>query len=302
MLIALNLQFFLITLNDGKKHNKLHKKFMKNKRNLKQDTVTENPEITEVTEATEITEYDNEEDTTSTVTHFLPDITPSLTRRTTTTITTTPEPLTNFTDAKSVEAEIREALDDFERSMIENLDDFLIDTRERADTETSRIFELLEKDEIYNLFEGKCMNDQLTTFDQFETSLDAFVKIHMEHEFEGFEDFVQKSFKKFNNPFQDYVRANLETPLTTALRYNKVEKGKSIYCANTFVPEIVDFIENGYGDILDCYVIDLYYNETDVYQDIITSLYRETASYLTTCTNAACFKRVKFKFLKIKSL
>jgi hypothetical protein len=270
----------------------LKQKFHKIKRNLKQEGETATTEETHVTES----ENNDEDEEETTVTHFLPDITPSMLRTTSRPTTTTPEPFINFTDAKSVEEEVREALGDFERSMVENLDDFLIDAKEKTETETSRVFELFEKDEFFNLFEGKCTNDQLTTFDQFESALDSFVKIHMDHEYEGFEEFVQKSFKKFNTPFQEYVRANLETPLTTALRYNKIEKGKSIHCANTYVPEIIDFIENGYGDILDCYIVDLYYNETDVYQDIITSLYRETASYLTTCTNAACFKKVKIKF------
>lgn len=234
-------------------------------------------------------DYDENKETT--VTHFLPDITMSM-RTTPKPTTTTPEPFINFTDAKSVEEEILGALGDFEQSMEENLDDFLVEAREKTDTEASRVFELFEKDEFFNLFEGKCPNDQLTAFDQYESALEAFMQIHMEHEFEDFGDFVQKSFKRFNQPFKNYVRANLETPLTTALRYTRVDKGRSINCANIYVPEIVDFIENGYGDILDCYVIESNYNSTDVYQDIITSLYRETASFLTTCTNAACFKRV----------
>lgn len=276
----------MTSLNDGKKY-KSKLKFHKRSFKLKQDDVTE-------TTTTDDGNVDYE--TQTTVTHFFPDITSPHSRTTTTTAPTTTEPFVNFTDAKSVEEEIREALDDFERSMVENLDDFIIDTKENVDGETARVFELLEKDELFNLFEGKCLNDQLMTFEQFQSSLDAFVKIHLEHNFEGFENIVQSTFKKFNSPFQNYVVAQLETPLTTALRYNKVEKRKSIHCANTYVPEIIDFIENGYGDILDCYVVDLFYNETDVYQDIITGLYRETASYLTTCTNAACFKKVNLIF------
>lgn len=214
--------------------------------------------------------------------------------RVATTTTTTPAPV-NYTDANLVETEIKQALSEYYESMLDNLLEFNQVTREYFNSEIGRIFEELEKDEFYNLYEGKCQPDQLTTFDEYQSSLDAFIKVSLEHELKRIEDSALTSFNKFYAPFQEYVKASLITPLTTALRFNKVPKSVAIPCANYYVPLIIDFIENGYLGVMDCYNLTIYYNETYEYQEIINSLYRETASYLTTCTNTACFKKVSEK-------
>lgn len=219
-------------------------------------------------------------------------------------ITTTDGPVTttpsvNFTDATLVDTRVKQSLEDYHLWMVENMEEFKKDTREKFDSETGRIYEELEKDEFFNLYEGKCQADQLTTFGEYESDLDALIKVYMDHEMKRIDDIAMTSFNKFNTFFQDYVKASLITPLTTALRFNKVDKAVAIACANYYVPMIEDFIESTYTGALECYDLLIFYNETDVFQDMVNNLYRETASYFTTCTNTACFKRVKKKLFKV---
>lgn len=207
---------------------------------------------------------------------------------------------TNFTDANLVDTRVKQTLEDYHLWMVENMEEFKKDTREKFDSETGRIYEELEKDEFFNLYEGKCQADQLTTFGEYESDLDALIKVYMDHEMKRIDDIAMTSFNKFNTFFQDYVKASLITPLTTALRFNKVDKTVAISCANYYVPMIEEFIESTYTGALECYDLIVFYNETDVFQEMVNNLYRETASYFTTCTNNACFKRVKKSYLIIK--
>jgi hypothetical protein len=217
-----------------------------------------------------------------------PDFIPKTNPRKRTTTTPKPEMKINFTDPSIVDLVLREIFENCTRAMNTTLETFFLETSEKLDEEWGALFSELERDELFNAHESHCKNYQLMAFEEFQADLDRMTAAWGKHELSDINDIVMASQKQFLGAFKQNVTFYLVTQITSSLRFGR-DKAKAINCSNIFVPEIVKLIENSFDGISKCYNVSMIYNETNLYQELITTMYKDTASYLTACSTPECF-------------
>lgn len=199
----------------------------------------------------------------------------------------------NFDTPEKVTAEVNESFDDLSRTVNETLSNFNTATREKFDDECGHLFRDLEREELYNLYQEDCTVDQLTAYEEFQTSLDGVVKLYVDKEHPNIEKAFKEVYKKWIEPFRRDIETNLVTPITSALRFPRGNKDKYISCANQYTPQVLKLIETAFTNVLDCYNMSISYQDTTKYADLISALYKDTAEKFTTCNqNLACFRKV----------
>lgn len=203
--------------------------------------------------------------------------------------------LINFDTPDKVIAEVEEAFVDLNQTVTESLANFNVATKEKFDDESGKIFRNLEREELYNLYQGLCSTDDLTAFEEFQTVLNGFIKIWMNKEHLNIDKAFREVYKQWLVPFRMDVETNLVTPITSALRFPRGQPEKYTACANQYTPQILKLIETAFTNVLDCYNMKINYKETSEYADLIEVQYKATAEKFTTCNNnPECFRKVSF--------
>ncbi|KAG5677297.1 hypothetical protein PVAND_007066 [Polypedilum vanderplanki] len=242
------------------------------------------------------------------VTHIIHEIT------TTTMIPNTTEPISTTTSDLSkvvfdspeiVINELNEAWSDLNRTVYNSIANFMKYSKEKLENEILRIFMDLEKVESYDRFEKLCPPDQVTAYEEFQTSVDGLANRWILIEHSKIDDSIEAIYKTHVTPLQQKVRTEMEAPITTKLRFPKGNKEKYVTCAKQFVPKIISFIETAFNNVIECLVMNMNYKETLAYQESITAMYEETAGVITTCNGVtSCLKKncPKFHLLVLKTV
>ncbi|XP_070507399.1 uncharacterized protein [Chironomus tepperi] len=198
----------------------------------------------------------------------------------------------NFDTPEKVTAEVYESFDDLSRTVNETLSNFNTATRDKFDDECGHLFRDLEREELYNLYQEDCSIDQLTAYEEFQTSLDSVIKLYIDKEHPKIEKTFKEIYKKWIEPFKRDIETNLVTPITSALRFPKSNQEKYISCANQYTPQVLKLIETAFTNVLDCYNMTISYQDTSKFAELIALLYKDTAEKFTTCNqNLTCFKK-----------
>lgn len=223
-----------------------------------------------------------------TTTTIIPRV-PETTEKTTTNIANV-----NFNTPEVVTSEVNEAFDDLSRTVNDTLTNFNAATREKFDDESGHIFRDLEREELYNLYQDFCTVDQLTSYEEFQTTLNAVVKHWIDKEHPNIDKAFKDVYRKWIEPFKRDVETYLVTPITSNLRFHRGQLEKHIACANQYTPQILKLIETAFTNVLDCYNMTMSYSETYKYAEMISVMYKETAEKFTTCNqNPECFNMVR---------
>lgn len=200
----------------------------------------------------------------------------------------------NFDTPDKVIAEIAEAFNDLSLTVNETLDNFNEATKDKLDDEQAKLFDSLEREELFNLYQDKCTVDDLTAYEEFQTKLNGVVRLWIDNEHPNIDKAFKQVFKDWITPFRRDVETTLVSPITSALRFPRGQLDKCIMCANQYVPQIIKLVESAFTNVLDCYNMSISYKETQKFADYIGEKYKQTAEKLTTCNQEqSCFNKVK---------
>jgi hypothetical protein len=199
-----------------------------------------------------------------------------------------------FDKPEIVTNELNEAWSDLNRTVYNSIANFMKFSREKLENEVLRIFSDLEKVDSYDKFEKLCLPDQVTAYEEFQTAVDGLTSRWILVEHSKIDDSIELIYKTFVTPFQVKVKSELESPITTKLRFPRGNKEKYVVCAKTFVPKIISFIETAFNNVIECLVMNMNYKETLAFQENITKSYEEVAGVITTCNGVVtCLRKVR---------